>query len=208
MNVSAQPVDKSGYLQDTRGDVVKNPYGLCWRTGYWSPALAIAECDPDLVPKAAPRPTPAAPAARPAPTPMPKPAAPAAKPSAKPAVSPARAKVTLSADALFDFDKSDIRLDEMSKVSEIAAYMQRNPSSKVGIDGHTDPRGTDRYNQALSEGRVNAIRDALMKAGVPADRIQTGAFGESRLKCSESTEACWQRDRRVEVLIGTDTAGK
>jgi outer membrane protein OmpA-like peptidoglycan-associated protein len=111
-------------------------------------------------------------------------------------------------DFLFDFDKSDIRLDEMSKLSEIAAYMQRNPSSKVGIDGHTDPRGTDRYNQALSEGRVNAIRDALMKAGVPADRIQTGAFGESQLKCSESTEACWQRDRRVEVLIGTDTASK
>ena len=42
MNVSAQNVDKSGYLQDTRGDVVKNPFGLCWRTGFWSPALAIA----------------------------------------------------------------------------------------------------------------------------------------------------------------------
>jgi peptidoglycan-associated lipoprotein len=104
---------------------------------------------------------------------------------------------------LFDFDKSDIRANQMSEVSDIAAYMKQNPSTKVGIDGHTDPRGTDKYNQALSERRVNAIRDALIKAGVPADRILTGAFGESRLICSQSTEECWQRDRRVEVLIST-----
>jgi outer membrane protein OmpA-like peptidoglycan-associated protein len=102
---------------------------------------------------------------------------------------------------LFDFDKSDIRANQMSEVSEIATYVKQNPSTKVAIDGHTDPRGTDKYNQALSERRVNAIRDALMKAGVPADRILTGAFGESRLMCNQSTEECWQRDRRVEVLI-------
>jgi outer membrane protein OmpA-like peptidoglycan-associated protein len=43
-----------------------------------------------------------------------------------------------------------------------------------------------------------------MKAGVPGEKIQTGAFGESRLKCNEQTEACWQRDRRVEVLMGNN----
>lgn len=109
---------------------------------------------------------------------------------------------------LFDTDKSDIRANEMSKVADIAAYMRQNPSAKVGIDGHADPRGTDAYNQALSERRVNAIRDALAKAGVEGDRIHTGAFGESQVKCMESTETCWQRDRRVEVLIGTDTASR
>jgi outer membrane protein OmpA-like peptidoglycan-associated protein len=51
--------------------------------------------------------------------------------------------------------------------------------------------------------RVDAIRDALIQAGVPAYKIHTGAFGEERLKCNESTEACWQRDRRVEVLLST-----
>ncbi len=111
-------------------------------------------------------------------------------------------------DFLFDFDKSDVRQNETSKVSEIAAHLQQNPSFTVGIDGYTDPRGTDRYNQALSERRVNAVRDALVNAGVPADKILTGAFGEGRLKCQDSTEACWQRDRRVEVLIGTKTASK
>jgi len=104
---------------------------------------------------------------------------------------------------LFDFDKSAVRSDETSKVADIAAYMKQNPTTRVGIDGHTDPRGTDPYNQELSERRVNAIRDAMVGAGVAADRIQTGAFGEQRVKCHEATEACWQSDRRVEVLIGT-----
>lgn len=111
-------------------------------------------------------------------------------------------------DFQFDFDKSDIRSNEMSKVSEIAAYMRQNSSAKVGIDGHADPRGTDQYNQGLSERRVNAIRAALGNAGLAADRIHTGAFGEQRPLCSEVTEACWQRDRRVEILIGTDTASR
>ncbi len=106
-------------------------------------------------------------------------------------------------DILFDFDKSDVRANETSKVADIAAYLQKNPSITIGIDGYTDPRGTNEYNQALSERRVNAVRDALVKAGVPGDKIQTGAFGEMRLKCQEATEVCWQSDRRVEVLIGT-----
>jgi peptidoglycan-associated lipoprotein len=111
-------------------------------------------------------------------------------------------------DFLFDFDKSDIRPHETNKVSEIAAYLKQNPSVQVGLDGFADPRGTDNYNQGLSERRVNCIRDALVKAGVPVAKITTGAFGESRPLCKDSTEACWQRDRRVEVLISTDTASR
>jgi outer membrane protein OmpA-like peptidoglycan-associated protein len=110
---------------------------------------------------------------------------------------------SLFKDFLFDTDKSDIRSNETSKVSEISAYMKQNPSVQVGIDGFADPRGTDQHNQALSERRVNAIRDALVKAGVPGDKIKTGAFGEERLLCNESSAACWQSDRRVEVLIST-----
>jgi len=105
-------------------------------------------------------------------------------------------------DFLFDFDKSAIRSNETTHVSDIAAYMKQNPSAQVGIDGHTDPRGTDAFNQGLSERRVNAINEALINAGVSAGRIKTGAFGESQPKCSAPTEPCWQADRRVEVLIG------
>jgi outer membrane protein OmpA-like peptidoglycan-associated protein len=111
------------------------------------------------------------------------------------------ARWTKFKDILFDFDKSDLRSNETGKISEIATYLQQNPAVVVGIDGYADPRGTDRYNQALSERRVNTIRDALLGAGVPAGKITTGAFGEMRLKCHVSTQECWQSDRRVEVLI-------
>ena len=109
-------------------------------------------------------------------------------------------------DILFDFDKSNLRANEQPEINQIAAYLQQNPAFTVGIDGHADPRGTDAYNQALSERRVNTIKAALMKAGVPAEKIQTGAFGESKPKCGEKTEECWQRDRRVEVLMGAKSA--
>jgi outer membrane protein OmpA-like peptidoglycan-associated protein len=110
---------------------------------------------------------------------------------------------------MFDFDKSAIRSNETSRVADVATYMKQNPTARVGIDGHTDPRGTDPYNQDLSERRVDAIRDALVNAGVSAGRIHTGAFGETQPVCHDSTEACWQRDRRVEILIGTiETASR
>jgi peptidoglycan-associated lipoprotein len=54
---------------------------------------------------------------------------------------------------------------------------------------------------APGERRVGAVRDALIQAGVSADRIETGAFGVERLKCNEATEQCWKRDGRVEVLV-------
>ncbi len=105
------------------------------------------------------------------------------------------------ADFLFDFDQSVVRSSETDKVAKLGQYMKDNPNIEVGIDGYADPRGTTRYNQPLSQRRVDAVKAALVSAGIPSDKIQTGAFGEMRLKCPESTEACWQRDRRVEVLV-------
>jgi outer membrane protein OmpA-like peptidoglycan-associated protein len=77
----------------------------------------------------------------------------------------------------------------MNKISEIAAYMKQNPSLRVGLDGYANPRGSDANN--LSQRRVDAVRDALIQAGVPAGNIQAGAFGDQQLK----------RDGRVEVLV-------
>jgi len=106
-------------------------------------------------------------------------------------------------DILFDTDKSDIRSNETSKITDIAAHVKQNAPMQVSIGGFADPRGTDQHNQGLSERRVNAIRDALIKAGVPGDNIQTSAFGEQKPLCNESTDACWQRDRRVDVGFRT-----
>ena len=104
-------------------------------------------------------------------------------------------------DFMFDYDRSDIRYSESRKPAEVAAYMSQNPSVRLGIDGYTDSRGTSQYNLPLSQRRVTTIRDALIQAGVPADRIETGTFGTDRLVCNPATEQCSQREGRVEVLV-------
>lgn len=92
---------------------------------------------------------------------------------------------------MFGYERSDMQPSDWSSISEIAAYMKQNPALQLGIDGSIDPRGNDPRDENLSNRRVGAVRDALMRAGVPSDKIQTGAFGDTRLT----------RDRRVEVLI-------
>jgi outer membrane protein OmpA-like peptidoglycan-associated protein len=104
-------------------------------------------------------------------------------------------------DVMFDFDKADIRPSEMSKIADIASYVNQNPGIRLGIDGDTDLlRGTNRYNTGLSERRIANVREALLQAGVSKDRIETGRFAAERAKCSDSTERCSERDGRVEVL--------
>jgi outer membrane protein OmpA-like peptidoglycan-associated protein len=96
-------------------------------------------------------------------------------------------------DVWFDVDSADIRRSDTGKATEIAAYLKQNPSLQVGIDGSMDPRGTDPRNQDLSDRRVNAVRESLIQAGVPADKIKAGPFGDEKLR----------RDGRVEVLLIT-----
>jgi flagellar motor protein MotB len=96
-------------------------------------------------------------------------------------------------DFWFDLDKAEMQASETAKVADIAVYLKKNPSLQVGIDGSMDPRGTDARNQDLSDRRVKAVRDSLIQAGVPVEKIQAGAFGDEKLR----------RDRRVEVLIST-----
>ena len=102
---------------------------------------------------------------------------------------------------MFDYDRSDIRYSESRKPAEVAAYMSQNPSVRLGIAGYTDTQSTDQYNLPLSQRRVATVRDALIQAGVPADRIETGTFGTDRPMCNSSTEQCSQREGRVEVLV-------
>ena len=122
--------------------------------------------------------------------------------AAAPAPAPLPAiRWTSLKEIMFDFDRADIRYSESRKPAEIAAYMSQNPSVRLGIDGYTDSRGTSQYNLPLSQRRVTTVRDALIQAGVPADRIETGTFGTDRLMCNPSAEQCSQRDGRVEVLV-------
>jgi outer membrane protein OmpA-like peptidoglycan-associated protein len=100
---------------------------------------------------------------------------------------------TLYRSFTFDSGRAEIRGADKTQVSEIAAYMAQNPSLRLGLDGATDPGVTDPHNQQLGDRRVAAVRDALIRAGTPANKIATGAFGDPQLK----------RDRQVDVLLIT-----
>jgi peptidoglycan-associated lipoprotein len=110
------------------------------------------------------------------------------------------ARWMLVKEFMFDYDRPDIRYSESRKPAEVAAYMSQYPSVRFGIAGYTDRQSTDQYNLPLSQRRVANVRDALIQAGVPADRIETGTFGTDRFMCNPSSEQCLQREGRVEVL--------
>ena len=192
---------KEGYLIDPRGEVVKSGYGLCWHTGYWTPALAIAECDPDLVP--APK------AAARSPSPLA-----AAVPAAMP--TPASQRVTLDADTLFDFNKAILRPAGKTALDDFVAKTKDISPEVIMAVGHADRFGTEGYNQSLSERRAAVVKDYLVSKGVEPNRIQTEGKGEMQPttkadEClgakSAKVIACLQPDRRVDVeVIGTRLA--
>src|SRR5229473_799772 len=99
-------------------------------------------------------------------------------------------------DAYFDYDKADIRPDARASLSTTADFLKKNPSIKVTIEGHCDERGSTEYNLGLGDRRANAVKQYLVSLGVSADRISTVSFGKEKPFCMESTEACWQQNRR------------
>jgi len=102
--------------------------------------------------------------------------------------APAGTTWTSLRDIMFDYNRPEIRSTEMSKIADIAAYSSQNPSVRLGLDGSTGLlRGTNQYNAALSQQRVTNVREALIRAGVSADRIETGGFGAERAKCNDAS---------------------
>jgi OOP family OmpA-OmpF porin len=156
--------------------------------------MAIEECDPDLVKKAEAAPAPAAPAPVAAP-----------KPAAK--------KVTLSADALFDFDKAVLRDEGKAKLDKLSEDVKGLNLEVIIATGHADRFGTDAYNQKLSEKRAQAVKAYLTDKGIEANRVFAEGKGETQPvtkpgDCkgpkSKKVIACLQPDRRVDIeVIGT-----
>ncbi|MDR2614282.1 MAG: OmpA family protein [Candidatus Accumulibacter sp.] len=198
----AQTVDRV-YAIDGRGEVVVDPYGLCWRTSFWTPAAAAKDpagctCDKDLLPKEVCEPK-AAPVV--------------AAPPKAPAAAPVQTKETISADALFDFDKAVLRPEGKAKLDDIVAKSQQLALEVVIAVGHTDRIGSDAYNQKLSERRAAAVKDYLVSKGIAANRVYTEGKGKKQpvtkpgdcngLKRVETIQ-CLQPDRRVDIeIIGT-----
>ena len=214
---SAQTVSNDGYARDLSADVVKNPFGLCWRTAQWTEAKAIAECDADAAPKpmkkveAAPAPmAPFAPEPKLVEAPRPQPAPIAVAPiAAAPAVVPVRARtqsITLGADASFDTGKADLKPEGQGKLGELAAKLRDVSFDAIAVTGHTDNVGTDVANQRLSLRRANAVKQYLATHGIAGERIKTTGRGKTSPVADNKTTQGRARNRRVEVEIrGTRT---
>jgi OOP family OmpA-OmpF porin len=195
----AQAQANSVYVIDSRGEVAMSGAGLCWRTGFWTPAAAATDkngckCDKDLIAKEICEPKMAA--------------APA-----QPGVKPMGAKVTVAADALFDFNKSTLRPEGKKKLDEVVAKTNGLALEVVVAVGHADRIGGAAYNQKLSEKRAASVKDYLVSKGIPANRVYTEGKGSKQPvtkpdQCkgpkSAKVIACLQPDRRVDIeIIGT-----
>ena len=104
-------------------------------------------------------------------------------------------------DAYFDYDASDLRDDARSALSANAEWLKRYPSIQVLISGHCDERGTSAYNLALGDSRANAARSYLESLGVSGGRLRTVSYGKERPFCTETSEDCWQQNRRSHFVI-------
>lgn len=106
----------------------------------------------------------------------------------------------LIGDVYFELDQSDLRQDARDRLSQNAEWMRANPGYRFSIEGHCDERGTNEYNLALGERRANTARDYLQSLGVTSS-MATISYGEERPVCTESTESCWQRNRRAHFVV-------
>ena len=215
MSALARAADKSpkhGYLTDSDNDVVKSGFGLCWHTGFWTPADAIEGCD-GMLQKAAPAAAAPAivtplPAAAPSPAPAETPVVTAPAAPAAASAAPSAEKVTFEADAFFDFDKSVLKPEGKARLADLVSKLQGTDIEVVVATGHTDSIGTDAYNMKLSLRRANAVKAFLVSKGIPADRVFTEGKGESQpvtKGCNQKSRKalidCLQPDRRVEIEV-------
>ena len=188
------------YASDGRGNTARDSSGDCWRTGYWTPAMATYECDPELLPK--PEKTVEAPA-EPAPAPV-------------PANYGEPEKVSLSADQLFDFDKANLKPEGKQALDDLVSKLEGVKYDTIVVIGYADRIGSDAYNKKLSMRRAESVKSYLVnEKGIAADSVFTDGKGEANPvtgdtckgdKKTKALVACLQPDRRVEVEVaGTRT---
>lgn len=180
------------YASDARGVTARDSSGDCWRTGYWTPAMATYECDPELLPK--PEKTVEAPA-EPAPAPV------YGEPE----------KVSLSADQLFDFDKAILKPEGKQALDDLTSKLEGVKYDTIVVIGYADRIGAEAYNKKLSMRRAESVKSYLVnEKGIAADNIFTDGKGEANPvtgdtckggKKTKALVACLQPDRRVEVEV-------
>ena len=215
-----------GYWHDAGGVITRNPFGECWRAGYWTPALAIPECEPGMMPVAAPAPAPVAVAPKPAPVPAPAPApapiveapkpAPVAPPPPPPPPPPPAPKlpkkIALNAATSFAVGKSELTGEGKAAVDrEVLSKLEGFARiDSVTIEGHADPMGKEAVNRALSKSRADAVKAYLVSKGIDGNVIVTEGKGSSvpapGVSCDAKLSkaklsACYTPHRRIEIDV-------
>ena len=125
-----------------------------------------------------------------------------AKPSAEEAAAKERAAAAAEGlmPVYFDFDRSFVRDDSRSVMKANADWLKAHPKVKIRIEGSCDERGTIEYNQALGQRRAAAAKKYLMDLGISSARISLISYGKEKPVCTESSEECWQKNRRDEFV--------
>lgn len=211
--VRAQSAADRVYVIDGRNGVATSGAGLCWRTGYWTPAAAANDpagcsCDKDLMPASKCNPAAAPAGASTAAAQSPAAAAPA------PAPAPVKA-VTLGAKELFAFSSATLSKGGVAEIDK--QIIDKLPTvgkvTFVMVTGHTDRIGSHQYNQKLSEKRADAVKAYLVKKGMKAEMIETMGAGKTQpvpgVSCKDDLPhakliECLAPNRRVVVEIKAD----
>jgi peptidoglycan-associated lipoprotein len=103
-------------------------------------------------------------------------------------------------DILFDYDQSEVRQDQVSTLTAVAAYLKQNPNRAIQIEGHCDERGSEEYNLGLGDRRANAVKEFLQGQGISTNRMSTVSYGEERPQCRAETEECFAMNRRAHFV--------
>ncbi len=108
----------------------------------------------------------------------------------------------LLGDVYYSFDQYDLRPEARERLAKNAEWMQNEGRGLTfTIEGHCDERGTNEYNIALGQSRSTTAVDYLVSLGVDARRFKTVSFGEERPFCTETSESCWQQNRRAHFVV-------
>lgn len=109
--------------------------------------------------------------------------------------------VEFSSNILFGFDSSNLSADAKTNLDKLVKILNVYPDTDIEVQGHTDSKGSQSYNQSLSESRAGAVSGYLYSQGIANNRIRTKGFGENMPKYDNNTENGRSQNRRVEFLI-------
>ena len=109
-------------------------------------------------------------------------------------------------DVLFDTGEAQLKAGATRPIEQIATFLQENPERSVQVEGFTDSRGTDEYNQQLSQRRADAVAQAIVQRGIDSQRVRALGYGEEFPKASNESAGSRQLNRRVEIIVSNDDA--